>query len=311
VKPYSIQYFMRNHSSNPAPQSRDTEAFTLIELFLIILVVGFGVVVLAPALARTQPTSKSFLCLNNHRQLVNAWRMYSADNNDRVANNFGIENILNAITSGRLDNWANNVMTWGASSSVFDRGNTNQAWVTNGVLGKYADAPVSAYHCPADIYLSPPQKAFGWTARLRSVSMNNVFGRFSNSSSDPTAQGFNWGDPQYLQYLKSAQVQKPAKTWLFIDEHPDSNNDGYYLNGTSATSWGDIPASYHNGGCTFSFADGHAEVRRWLSVTSQYPVKFFYPAIRVFDPQGRLDFAWYLERSGYILKSTGLPQFGY
>jgi len=302
---------MRNHFSNPAPQSRDAEAFTLIELLSVILVVGFGVVVLVPALARTQPASKSFLCLNNHRQLVNAWRMYSADNNDRVANNFGVTEVLDSISAGQLDNWANNVMSWGTSSSVLDRANTNQAWVTDGVLGKYADAPVSAYHCPADIYLSPPQRASGWTARLRSVSMNNVFGRFSKSPFDPTAQGINWAFSQYLQYLKSTQVTKPAKTWLFIDEHPDSINDGYYLNNPSTTAWQDIPASYHNGGGTISFADGHAEVRKWLSATSQYPVKFLYPAVRSFDAQGRLDFAWYLKRSGYILKSTGLPQFGY
>ena len=283
--------------------------FTLMELLAVIVVAGFGVVVLTPALARTQPASKSFQCLNNHRQLVNAWRMYSADNNDRVANNFGIPDTLNAINTGRLNNWVNNVMSWGASSSDSDRGNTNLVWFTNGVLGKYADAPVSAYRCPADIYLSPPQKASGWTARLRSVSMNSVFGRFSDGN-DSTAQGLNWALPQYLQYLKCVQVQKPVKTWLFIEEHPDSINDGYYLNSTTATSWGDIPASYHNGGCTFSFADGHAEIRKWLSVTSQYPVKFFYPATRVFDSPGRLDFAWYLERSGYIDARTGLLQFG-
>jgi prepilin-type processing-associated H-X9-DG protein/prepilin-type N-terminal cleavage/methylation domain-containing protein len=289
---------------------RSRRAFTLTELLVVILVVGFGVVVLAPALARTQPASKTFQCLNNHRQLVNAWRMYSVDYNDRVANNFGINEVLNAISIEKFDNWANNVMSWSASGSVTDRSITNVAWVTNSVMGKYADAPVSAYRCPSDVFLSPPQRALGWTARLRSVSMNSVFGRFSDGN-DSTAQGLNWALPQYLQCLNSAQVTKPAKTWLFIEEHPDSINEGYFVNNTSATTWQDIPAAFHNGGCTFSFADGHAEVRKWLSATSQYSVRFQYPNVRSFDAQGRLDFAWYLERTGYVLKSSGLPQFGY
>jgi prepilin-type processing-associated H-X9-DG protein/prepilin-type N-terminal cleavage/methylation domain-containing protein len=291
-------------------EPRLRRAFTLIELIVVILVASFGVIVLAPALARTQPASKTFQCLNNHRQLVNAWRMYSADYNDRVANNFGVQETVSAISTGQMYNWANNVMSWAAGASVSDISNTNVVWATNGGLGKYADAPVSAYHCPADNYLSPPQKAAGWTVRLRSVSMNNVFGRFSDSN-DSTAQGLNWAFPQYLQFLKCSQTPKPAKTWLLVDEHPDSINEGYFLNSPFDSTWQDIPATYHNGGCTFSFADGHAELRKWLSVTSQYPVKFVYPAQRSFDAQGRLDFAWYLERTGYVLKSSGLPQFGY
>jgi hypothetical protein len=37
--------------------------------------------------------------------------------------------------AGVFDNWVNNVMTWGASTTVDDRRNTNNAWVANGVLG--------------------------------------------------------------------------------------------------------------------------------------------------------------------------------
>ena len=27
--------------------------------------------------------------------------------------------------------------------------------------------------------------------------------------------------------------------------------------------WGNMPANYHNGACGFSFADGHAEIKKW------------------------------------------------
>ena len=83
-------------------------------------------------------------------------------------------------------------------------------------------------------------------------------------------QGKNWGFQDYKQWLKLTQVPRPAKTWLMMDEHPDSINDGYFINNPSGTAWQDIPASYHNGACGFSFADGHSEIKKWKSATSKY-----------------------------------------
>lgn len=143
--------------------------------------------------------------------------------------------------------------------------------------------------------------------------MNSIFGRFKSVvQGDPTAGGVNWGFGQYKQYLKQAQVPKPSKTWLFLDEHPDSINDGYFINSPGDNYWSDIPASYHCGTCDFSFADGHSEMKKWRSRTSKYiSVLYYYPPTLAFDSDGRSDFAWYLERTGYILSSSGAPQFGY
>ena len=141
--------------------------------------------------------------------------------------------------------------------------------------------------------------------------MNSIFGRFrSIPTDDPTARGLNWGFTQYKQYLKQGQIPRPAKTWLFLDEHPDSINDGYFINNPTASNWQDVPASYHNGACGFSFADGHSEIKKWRSNSSKYPVQFSLGQ-KSFDAAGRLDFKWYLERTGYILFRGGAPQFGY
>jgi len=139
--------------------------------------------------------------------------------------------------------------------------------------------------------------------------MNSIFGRFSIGN-DPTARGLNWGFQQYVQYLKQAAVPRPAKTWLVIDEHPDSINDGYFINNPSAGNWQDIPASYHNGACGFSFADGHSEIKKWRSGSSIYPVDCSYGPTKGFDAAGRLDFHWYLERTGYV-RTSGQADFGY
>ena len=130
--------------------------------------------------------------------------------------------------------------------------------------------------------------------------MNAMFGRSDRLAS--SSSGRSWyGDGAFRQFLKTSDVPIPVMTWVTVDEHPDSINEGFFVVPISASNWGDLPASLHDGACSFSFADGHVEVHKWLSGTSKYPVKFSFFSIRPFDAAGRRDFQWYKDRTGYIL----------
>ena len=88
------------------------------------------------------------------------------------------------------------------------------------------------------------------------------------------------------QFLRMSDMRIPSMIHVFLDEHPDSINDGWYVFCSAAdpsetSQWSDLPASYHNGACGFSFADGHSEIKKWrcsatirgvLKTSSDFPI---------------------------------------
>jgi prepilin-type processing-associated H-X9-DG protein len=135
------------------------------------------------------------------------------------------------------------------------------------------------------------------------MSMNAYFGPFNPDRNAAWANGKNLFQTDYRQFLKMGQVPRPVGIFVTLDEHPNSINDGYYLNTTGNTgSWGDSPATYHNGACGFAFADGHAEIHKWRggwvqNATIKAIPNPLYNGGPAFDAVGRNDFQWVWERT--------------
>ena len=230
----------------PGLHERDKEgfhlgnaAFTLLELLVVIAIIGILAGLLLPALSKAKAKAQGLGCMNNIRQLNLGWFQYAEDNNNFLVNNHGINE-----TRARRQNWVNNVLSW---SSMED--NTNRLFLTEALISPYVSRSVGVFKCPSDTAVAENGP------RLRSVSMNSLVGNPGVLTNE-----FN---PDYQQFFKSSDSTAPSQIFVFLDEHPDTINDGFFMNRLKDPLWGNLPASYHSGAANLSFADGHLETHRW------------------------------------------------
>jgi prepilin-type N-terminal cleavage/methylation domain-containing protein/prepilin-type processing-associated H-X9-DG protein len=259
----------------PAPRSvaAARHGFTLIELLVVIAIIAILAGMLLPALSKAKSKAQGIGCMNNSKQLMLAWRMYVDDNRDTVPFAYVQDvatdpNYHYAWMHGILDYNNGNADNWNATNTIMQ-----------GAIWPYTGNSLAIYKCPADpirvIPTSGPYRGQS-TPRTRSMSMDAWFGMNEGD------WNFTWfGDRTFRAYFKLTDVVDPgpASTWVLVDEHPDSINDGFFcvdMNGypnSASTTLPDCPASYHNGACGFAFADGHSEIHKWLDPRTKPPIR--------------------------------------
>lgn len=102
--------------------------------------------------------------------------------------------------------------------------------------------------------------------------------------------------PSWTQFIKLAGIRQPTMIFVFLDEHPDTINDGFFMNRLEANQWGNLPASYHNGAASLSFADGHVASHRWVVPDTVRPARQG-GAGGGFPASPPTDYEWLKERS--------------
>jgi len=259
---------------------RTRGAFTLIELLVVIAIIAILAAILLPSLARAKQKAQGIQCLNNHRQLALAWRMYSDDSSDVL---------VYASTSGNPGNPPDQY-AWSGAHMDFD-GNNRANWDPTVDMAKrplwvYTGKSQGIFKCPSDhstVTVNGVVKP-----RILTMSMNLYVGGFAPVVGvDPLPLGTDghwpFADP-YNVYAKLSiinGISPPSKIFVFLDMREDRVNWSNFMTDMagyappdpgSYSFTSDMPGMYHNNGGGFSFADGHSETKRWLDPRTTPPL---------------------------------------
>jgi prepilin-type N-terminal cleavage/methylation domain-containing protein len=244
----------------PSPR----RGFTLIELLVVIAIIAILAAILLPVLARAKLKAEQTECLSNQKQLIYAWVIYADENSDKL-----VVNANNDAIGAKINGWVTNIMQWDFPPSGTWQQNYDKPSMYNGLLGPYCTHAAGIYHCPGDNF----NAAKG--PRVRSYSMNGQMGSAVVNSIGKGTVVNQYGAGQNWQiYNKTTDIRNPSpvNAWVFIEEHPDSINDGLFrvnLQGVAADYtggtyvWNDYPASNHGKIGVLAFADGHAVTHVW------------------------------------------------
>jgi prepilin-type N-terminal cleavage/methylation domain-containing protein/prepilin-type processing-associated H-X9-DG protein len=249
--------------------------FTLIELLVVISIIAILAALLLPALGKAKIRAEGISCINNLKQVQLACIMYAHDNADRLPENRGTATTTNA--------WITGVLRWDLTGAPWPD-NYNPDRLTDGQIGPYLSRSLGVFRCPADKFSGQSG------TRVRSIAMNGFVGDvlWINRTLNP----------RWNRFLKTTDFRSPASIWVLLDEHPDSINDGLFAVPMTSTYWWDVPASYHNGAGGLSFADGHAEIKKWVDGNTVQPVLFRNPSAGN-GKSSPEDLTWLQERTSY------------
>ncbi|MFH1718661.1 MAG: type II secretion system protein [Planctomycetota bacterium] len=207
-------------------------AFTLIELLVVIAIIAVLMGILMPSLRAAKDHARRVHCVANVKTLSLGWYLYQDDND------------------GELVPGHTNPGQWVDRPRSGDNVEQKKDAIRRGLLFPYVGKKVDVYACPADQRDKDPSQ---YTYRSFSIAGG--------------ANGESWGS--YNGAKKYTDLKKPAQTYIFVEEiDPRGFNVGsWQMNPGTSPNWVDPVAMWHNRQSSLGYADGHAEMHRWMDTS--------------------------------------------
>jgi len=225
----------------------------MVELLVVIAIIIILAALLLPALALAKSEALRIQCVNNQKQMLVAWSLYSGDNREALVLNGGDT----SPTSATAHLWV-----YGGNHGDPET-LTNTQYLIGGHYALLASVQPEAalYKCPADFSKWTVTDGGAKVLEIRSYSMNSYMGAAGANLIQPLQQ-----DLGYRVYMKYAQLAADfaANRFVFMDVNPGSictPGFGVDMNGQSFIHF---PSYLHRSRGVVSFADSHVETHKWL-----------------------------------------------
>jgi hypothetical protein len=281
--------------------------FTRVDALAIVSVVALLGGVLLPALARDQSHDTRSYCVFRLGQIAKAMALYAADSQEWLPPNPDDGN----TTPYR--NWFGGISAIGGGQEF----NTDlPSDRTRALLAPYLTDPSTVYRCPADrrlgVYQGADVRKKGQRVPpVRTISLNGGVGTNPYRGQGKVAVDGPWLDGNHAHvadrtwycYGSMSDFVRPgpSRTFTFLEEDPRSINDGTFaMVGPSTPQLFrllDWPATYHDMACAVAFADGHAEMHRWLDSRTKLTTSGF-----VSSQLDNPDVVWLAQRASALIK---------
>lgn len=233
--------------------------FTLIELLVVIAIIAILAAILFPVFANAKERARQVKCLNNLKQLTQAFKSYCDDYNGIMPSICG--NQSTTASTGAHQEWT------GQGHSTWD-----DCVVEKGQLWKYTHNKM-VYICPTDIGMIAAgiHNDKNGTAYPKGVYCTDY--PLSYSVNCEMGSIYGAGAPDAFKNNLKLDVESAGRTgkilFLIHEAHWNKRldpknkqwgiNDGYF---SWKGTFSDVPDAIHYNGSTCSYVDGHV---KWIS----------------------------------------------